>query len=435
MGNIFLLKGFVKTPLSLVMILAVMSWLLMPASVQSKPVKLRIASHKVHQIVSTQGEGGDITQAWQDRTGIGVEWLTFSTNPLHERIFRETSLSETTLDVVFLLNTRAVPNVANLLEPLDEWNNLYPIEDFDDIFPGMVAAMKFNGTLYGIPFRHSTSGLHVNETFLEEQGLSGPPKTIEEFINYAKILTYTRKNGDKVVGYVGVMAYPNVVDIARAWDGDFIDLDYKCRANEAAMVRSIQVHRELYEYGAYPKAFTSFKGEDMNVWTQTGRSAMVISGMGRNRLYNDPNKSQFPGKIKTVNIPISEKLLDKYAVAPAKVEFWTMAIPRNSTNKQYAWSLIKHMLSKDATLNAALNGNGPVRNSTYQVQSFVSKKTYAKAEGDLLKVARVPLPAFNQSAKAADIFKEEAEAAVLGFKTPQEAMDSVCRRVNPLLPK
>ena len=136
-----------------------------------------------------------------------------------------------------------------------------------------------------------------------------------------------------------------------------------------------------------------------------------------------------------MNIPISEKLLDKYAVAPAKVEFWTMAIPRNSTNKQYAWSLIQHMLSKDATLNAALNGNGPVRNSTYQVQSFVSKKTYAKAEGDLLKVARVPLPAFNQSAKAADIFKEEAEAAVLGFKTPQEAMDSVCRRVNPLLPK
>ena len=112
-----------------------------------------------------------------------------------------------------------------------------------------------------------------------------------------------------------------------------------------------------------------------------------------------------------------------------------MVIPKNSKNKELAWSLIKHMLSKDSTLRAALNGNGPVRDSTYQIDSFTSKKPYAEAEGALLKVARIPLPAFDQSAKAADIFKEEAEAAVLGFKPPQQAMDDVCRRVNPLLPK
>ena len=43
------------------------------------------------------------------------------------------------------------------------------------------------------------------------------------------------------------------------------------------------------------------------------------------------------------------------------------------------------------------------------------------------------VPAFDQSARAADFFKEEAEAAVLGMKTPQQAMDDLVRRVQPLL--
>ena len=397
--------------------------------------KLQILSHAVHKIVSTQGEGGDITEEWQKENGVGVEWLTFATNPLHERFFREASLSETSIDIAFVVNTRAVPRIATLLEPLDEWNQKAPIEDFEDIFPGMVNAMKFDGVLYGIPFRHSTSGLHYNEEIFKEQGLSGPPQTIEEFIDYAKKCSFTRDDGSQVAGYLGTMDYPNVVDIARAWDGDFITQDYRCAANEEPMVRAITIHRELYESGAFPKAFTTFKGEDINIWMQTGRAAMIIGGMGRNRIYNDPEKSKYAGKIKTVNIPITEGLLEKYDVAPAKVEFWTIVIPKNSKNKELAWSLIKHMLSKDSTLRAALNGNGPVRDSTYQIDSFTSKKSYAAAEGALLKVARIPLPAFDQSAKAADIFKEEAEAAVLGFKSPQQAMDDVCRRVNPLLPK
>ena len=43
------------------------------------------------------------------------------------------------------------------------------------------------------------------------------------------------------------------------------------------------------------------------------------------------------------------------------------------------------------------------------------------------------MPAFDQSQRAADFFKEEAEAAVLGMKTPQKAMDDLAARVRPLL--
>ena len=56
------------------------------------------------------------------------------------------------------------------------------------------------------------------------------------------------------------------------------------------------------------------------------------------------------------------------------------------------------------------------------------------AEAATLKVARVPIPAFDNAAKAGDIFVEELQAAVLGRKEVARAMDDVARRVKPLLP-
>ncbi len=133
-------------------------------------------------------------------------------------------------------------------------------------------------------------------------------------------------------------------------------------------------------------------------------------------------------------VPISASLKSRYAVAPAKVEYWGMVIPKNSKRKDVAWRFMKAMLTKDATLKMALNGNGPVRASTYDDAGFRAAVPYADAERSVLKVARVPVPAFDEAARAGDIFKEEAESAVLGMKSPEAAMQSVVQRVKPLLP-
>jgi multiple sugar transport system substrate-binding protein len=403
---------------------------------QQKPEKLYVASHRVHMTVAVGTQAGDVTAAWRQRNGVGVEWLTFDTNPLHERLFRELALPETTIDVGFIVNFRAVPALANLLEPLDAYQTREPIEDFPDFFPGMVDAMRFGGKLYGIPYRHASSGMHFNEALLKERGLSGPPKSAEEFIEYARKLTYTRADGTQVHGFViEGDNYPNIVDLARAWDGDFITSDYRIATTEKGMMNAITTLREFYKDGVLPRSFTAIKGEEVNVWMQQGRAAMTLTSMSRNRIYNDPEKSKFPGQIKTTTIPISKDFASKFQVAPAKVEFWAMVIPKNAKNKALAWSLIREMSSKDNTAKAALNGNGPVRNSTYDNADFTSKLPYAEAERAVLKVSRVPLPAFDNAAKAADIFVEEMQAAVLGMKDGKSAMQSVEDRVKPLLPK
>jgi len=397
------------------------------------PQRLNVFAHRVHRTVATGAQGGDVTAPFTRRTGVAIEWVTFDTGPLQERLFREVSLPETTVDVGFLLNTQATPRAATLFEPLDGLMRSAGIEAPDDVFPGAMNAFRVGGALVALPFRHASSGMHYNAQFFEERGLSAAPRTIEELAEAARRTTYSR-DGQPVVGFVlpGV-TYPNVIDVARAWDGEFITPDMRVVCNEQPMVRAVTLLRELFQAGAFPRNFTAISSEDVNVWMQTGRAAMVINSMGRNQIYNDPARSQFPGRIRTTTIPVSAELRGRYEVAPAKVEFWGMAIPRNSRNKERAWEFMREMLTREATLGAALNGNGPVRASTYDDPRIRERLPYAEAERDVMRVARVPMPAFDNAQRAADMFKEEAEAAVLGRKAPQAAMDDLARRVRPLI--
>jgi multiple sugar transport system substrate-binding protein len=406
-----------------------------PILAQPKPEKLTVLSHRVHMSVATGAQGGNSVEAWTRTSGIGAEWVTLDIGPLHERLFRESTLASTGIDVGFLLNTRAVPNVANLLAPLDDLMKEAPIEDMADLSPGLVSALRFGGRLYGIPYRHATTGLHYNEAIFAERGVP-VPKTFEDVIEAAKKLTFTRADGTQVFGFlIEGGNYPNVIDMARAWDGEFITADFKLGVDQPPMLRAVQALRDFYAAGVMPRNWTAIKAEEVNTWMQTGRVAMTINSFGRSQFYNDKDKSRDPGAIKVMPLPASRELQSKYPEsAPAKTEFWAMVIPKNAQNKAASWSLIRELSSKAATLRAAINGNGPVRISTYSEPSFVSKVPYAAAEAATLKVARVPLPAFDNAAKAGDIFIEELQAAVLGRKPVQQALQEVASRVKPLLP-
>ena len=405
------------------------------ASAQSKPAKLTILSHRVHMSVISQGKSGDLTAEWSKKNGIAIEWVTLDTGPLHERMFREASLGSTSIDLAFMVNTRATPVVANLFEPLDSWMQSNPLEDPADLFPGLVNAMKFGGKQYAVPHRHATTGFHYNEAIFKERGVP-IPKTFEDVIEAAKKLTFTRPDGSQVFGFlIEGDNYPNVIDMARAYDGDFITSDFKLGVNQPPMLRAVQTMRDFYAAGVIPRNWTAIKGEEVNTWMQSGRVAMTITSFGRTQFYNDKDKAKHPGDVKVMAIPASKELQGKYPEsAPAKTEFWSMCMPKNAANKAYAWSLIKELSSKENTVKAGLSGNGPVRSSSYADARYTSTLSYAAAEAATLKVARVPLPAFDNAAKAGDIFVEELQSAVLGRKPVQLAMQDAERRVKPLLP-
>lgn len=399
------------------------------------PAKMTVVSHQVHKLVLTEGAGGDVTAPWREAHGTDLEWITLDLNAIHDRLFREASLSDSEVSFGFLVNARATPDALQLFEPLDGFMESDPIEDLEDIAPGMRELVVLDGQTYGIPFRQATAGLHYNEALFEERGLSGPPKSIEEFADYARQLTFTRDDGSRVHGFAyEAQNYANVVNIARAWGGAFITPDYKVVTEEPAMIKALTMLRDFYEDGVLARDFAATTQEDMISGMQDGRIAMVYFPFGRTTLFNDPEKSRYAGRFKTMLSPISEEAGPEVEGASI-TEFWLMVIPKNSKNKELAWSFIREMSTKENAVKAALNGNGPVRSSTFEDPQIKAKLPYAAQEAEAIRHALVPLPPFDGSAQARDIFIEEMQLCVLGRQTPEETGANIAQRVAPFLPK
>lgn len=396
---------------------------------------LTAIGHKVHQTTMTGPDGGDFADVWAEKNGVTLEWLTFNTAAVHERLYREASLDSTAVDVGFAANRFFLPQFTEMFQPLDDYLAASPIAEFDEMPQGMLDALTIDGKLYGIPYRHATAGLHINTALLEEKGLE-IPTTFEEVLEVARALTFTREDGTKVYGLMLDDRTPTAItDIARAQsNGDFLTPDFQLKANSPEMIAAIQTVSDLYSEGVLPETYLSFLTEDVITFMQQGRGAMAISPFGRNKNYNAEGESQYAGKIISIPLPASETLTG-FDAAPVRTEFWAMFIPVNSDDKDKAWDFIRNASLPENTIKAALNGNGPVRPSAYDDPRMGEMLSYANAEQRALAVARPPLPGWTNSARVQDIFVEEVELVLLGMKSPEEAMNSVQDRVTPLLPE
>lgn len=395
---------------------------------------LHVLAHRVHQNSLTTGAAGDLTQQWREVNDSGIEWVTADTNPLQDRLFREASLTSTDFGVGFLVNSRAIPDRARLMQPLNDLHARAPIEDFPDIAPGLVEAMRFDGQLVAVPFRHATLGLFYNEALMAERGITAPPNSLEELVDQCRRLTFASAAGVPVTGMVlasDLTTFP--VTFARAFGGDFIGAGMKLLPDPAAMEKALATLQDMYKAGALPRTYATTSNEDQATWMMQGRAAFTVLPFARYAQLNNPQQSRYPGRIKAIEFPVAEALRGRVPMA-SPVEFWAMCIPANARDKDLAWSFIRTMSSKAVTIGAARNGNGPVRVSTYRDEGFVASQPLAAIEAAALANARVPLPAFPEAARAQAVFLEEVQLTVLGRKTPKEAVTSIGDRVRPLLP-
>lgn len=394
---------------------------------------LNVLSHKVHQTVLGSGDG-DLLKDWRKANDAEIAFTTFDSNPLQDRLFREASLKETEYGVGYLIDNRPTSQIAALFEPLDAYQKQDAIEDFGDIAPGLVRGMTVDGKLIGIPVRHATQGLFYNEALLEEAGIAAPPTTLEELIEQAKKTTFTSKAGTPVTGMVlasDLAVFP--VMFARAYGGDFISPDLKLAPNREALESGLAALRAMFEAGSLPRSYATTKNDDQVTWLQQGRAAFTVLPFARGAQLNNAEQSKFPGKIKAVEFPGSAAIRGKVPMASV-VEAWAMSIPKNAKDKALAWSFIREVSSKRVTLGMAINGNGPIRVSSYSDAGLKAKNPLAEVEAKVLATARGAFPPFPEAARAQATFLEEVQLAVLGRKPVKDAVAAIIERVKPMMP-
>ena len=360
--------------------------------------------------------------------------MTLDVVPIHDRLFRELSLGETSIDLAYAVNTAISPRLLRQLEPLDPFMASSAIEDFADISPGLVKSVTFEGSLRAVPVRHATVGLFYNEDLFAERGIAGPPTTMEELLDHARKLTYARADGTPVNGLaLQGNSHFNMMTMAFGFGAPLIDpATMQLLPNEDGMRQTFEAFRSLFADRVLPRTFAAMGQEDVFTMVQTGRAAMALAIMGRFLDLNDPKKSQFPGRIK-VTPAVALARLKEQAPVVATSDFWSMAIPRNARQKPLAWSFIRELSGKEATVRQALNGNGPVRASAYADPRLAAAVPYAAIEARVLPYARPPLPLFENSIQVADVMMQTTQAVTLGQMSPEAGVAELKRRIGPLL--
>ena len=231
--------------------------------------------------------------------------------------------------------------------------------------PAALSYTSYQGKQVALPVLTDAYGLYYNKTMFAKAGLTDPPKTMSELMDYAKKLTVRDANGDiKIAGFVPLDAFDELgpSDLAHAWGAKWFDssnrqssvrerprLDQRAHLAEAArrLVRQRRDHRSS-THAWVDKEWTPDQA------FETGHVAMILDGEWRTRMIaNDQAGSTTPrrrSRPPTTTRPVRLRARRRH----------DHRHPERAKHPDDAWVLVKYMATDTDFLVKLANGLGNV---------------------------------------------------------------------------
>ena len=247
------------------------------------------------------------------------------------------------------INAGTAPDVAISFGPdyvgkyaaddlLEDMTPFMEADKFDmSVFaPAALSYTKYDGKQVALPVLTDAYGLYYNKTMFEKAGLTGPPKTMSELMDYAKKLTVRSSNGDiEVAGFVPLNAFNELgpIDLARPWGAEWFGSDGKAiTSTDPAWASAFTWQKQLVDW--YGKdAITKFNAAWVDKeWTpdqvfETGHVAMIWDGEWRTKMIeNDQAKIDYA----TAPFPAADDHPELYG--QGRVGGTICGIPRGAAN-------------------------------------------------------------------------------------------------------
>ncbi len=368
-------------------------------------------------------------QTWTEKaaeftkqTGIKVDIRIMPWNELAPAV-QTGSSADRVGDVVMVPHTDYVwLSRSNLLSDLSA---MLPNMNPDDFIPSVLAGMKEDGKVYGIPTRRAGYALVYNEEILKKAGIDAPPVTMDELVADARAVS------EKVPGAYGwgmpLMptgnAYNRWENVFYSYGGRWLNEDKSDIAPtlQDAALKAFQLHVDLLPYT--PPSRVEDTNDDMvrlasqglvGLWQNTLSSVSTMKEMTPEALRPSIKYAPFPAGIEG-NLGVTS------------VNGWDMVIPAASQNKDEAkkfleyWTTGENMGNTVLTLPARLSSM-----SNPRVQNY--PKAFLSGNGvDTLSEA--------WSGEIRTVVWDQLQGIALGEVDAQKATDALVAAVRAQLAK
>jgi multiple sugar transport system substrate-binding protein len=230
----------------------------------------------------------------------------------------------------------------------------------EDVFPAVTRKYsQFEGTRCSLPMLADVYGLYYNKDMFGKAGLSAPPKTASELMDYAKKLTVRNPDGSlKVVGLDPLDGfYENVAaHWAPSWGVDWTDASGKSIISTSpGWANMLRWQKELIDWYGYKNLvrFQASAGDEFSPQQafERGKLAMNLDGEWRVAFIQAEHPEVNFG---TAPFPVDDDQPDLYGSGYTSGSI--IGIPKTSKHQDEAWELLKYLATDTGALVKMTNG-------------------------------------------------------------------------------
>jgi len=284
--------------------------------------------------------------------------------------------------------------------------------------------MSQDGAIYAVPAYAFVDWMYYRKDYFEEAGLSGPPKTFEEFVTICQKLTDPSKGRYAFGMRGGAGAFKYVIDVMEAF-GSPIVKDGQAAIDKSAAVEAITFYSSLFlKDKVVPPSAPNDSYRQIMEGFRTGQTAMVWHHTGS---LIEISAALKPGvQFSTAPMPAGPK------AHIARVAYAGNGIMKDD-NADAAWDWISFWGEKDAAI-ALLEATGyfPASTAALDDERIKSNPIY-QAASQTLDFGRLPNSFVGAAGWSENVVNPAFQSVLTGQLTPEQAVDRMIEGLEAAL--
>lgn len=373
-----------------------------------------------------------------EQTGVKVEMVLFGRAEHFEKIATLLLAKSPEPDIVFMSYT--VGRVYPHLEPLDEWfadPKRYPYS-LEHYVPAALDAFRVNGKLYGIPTDMNTSLLLYRKDLIPE-----PPKTLDEMVEVAR--KWTKKyNPNSPTEYGFAIQGKNIWFNSYFWINLYVsqggvppepgrEIEFAESLDSPTAIKVLQIYVDMMKEGISPPDSVNYEYAETNAALAAGKVAMALQWNAALGELRDPQKAPLVydkiGAGPTPGAYIGGKLIRR-----SEVHVHGPGINKYSRHKEAAFKFFAFLTTFRFMMDYLKNGG--FTGST----AILYNPTAQKIRTEIQEMADIYRDGYAMTTHADlvpmhDIITKNINSALVGTKTPEEALKDAKKELLELLKK
>ncbi|QJD85911.1 extracellular solute-binding protein [Cohnella herbarum] len=304
-------------------------------------------------------------------------------------------------------------------------------------------SVSSGGAIYGYPTELTTYALNYNKRLFAEAGITAPPKTWDELLDYAKRLT--KIEGGQVVqqgfgvitGWDSGTVHP-FLTLLNSNGGNFIAADGKStELDNPQALQTFELYKKLIDDKSTNRemspANASTTGAYMNNFELEKTAMIIMANWWKSSLQSTMgDKYQNVG---TAPIPVGPSGTDSVSVFYS----WLYSVSSHSKNQEEAWKFLQWVNSPAAEGQSSIQGDWlltqgiiPSRTSDQEAHKAELGDDFMKTYVELLQKAK-PFPIVKGASEITTALQKKIEGVVFGATSPADAAKGAVSEINDIL--